>query len=99
MDSGNWQKWRKAPSTGNAWVGPETAAHANTFGNDCFGNYSWCSEQWTTPVSEPQNAIFPDRTNDCEIYDMAVGACGASTGGTFQLTIRIAGTRAVACGF
>ncbi|HET9300385.1 MAG TPA: hypothetical protein VFO11_10600, partial [Candidatus Polarisedimenticolaceae bacterium] len=96
VSSGNWNKWRKGPSTSNAWVGPDTTGHTNSFGNDCFGDYSWCSEQWSP---EPQNAIFPDRTNDCEIYDMASGACGASTGETYQLTIRIAGTRAVACGF
>ena len=77
-------------------MGPDTTGHVNDFGNACFGDYSWCSEQWSP---EPQNAIFPDRTNDCEIYDMASGACGASTGETYQLAIRIAGTRAVACGF
>ncbi len=96
VTSGSWQKWRKAPSTSNAWVGPDTAGHVNTFGNDCFGDYSWCSEQWSP---EPQNAIFPDRINDCEVYDMASGACGSSTGLTYTLSIKIAATRLVACGF
>jgi hypothetical protein len=93
VNSGSWQKWRKAPSTGDAWTGPDTAAHENTFGNDCFGDYSWCSEQFSP---EPQNAIFPNRTNDCEIYDMATGGC---QGGAWVLTIKVASTRAVACGF
>jgi hypothetical protein len=94
--SGSWNKWRKAPITGNAWQGPDTAGHLNTFGNDCFGDYSWCSEQFPT---EPQNSIFPDRTNDCEIYDLATGFCSLSTGTSWQLTIRIASTRLLACGF
>jgi len=93
--SGTWSKWRKAPSTGNAWVADNTG-HPNTYGDDCFGPYSWCSEQF---VFEPQNSIFPNRINDCEAYDLATGACGASTGETWLLTIRIASTRHLACGF
>jgi hypothetical protein len=77
-------------------VGPDTAGHVNQYGADCFGDYSWCSEQWSP---EPKNAIFPDRINDCEVYDFASGACGASTGLTYTLTIKIAATRALACGF
>ena len=96
VTSGSWNKWRKAPSTGNAWTGPDTTGHLNQFGNDCFGPYSWCSEQFSP---EPQNSIFPDRINDCEAYDLATGACGASVGGTWRLTIKIASARLTACGF
>lgn len=96
VSSGAWNKWRKTPLTGNAWQGPDTAAHVNTFGNDCFGDFSWCSEQFPT---EPQNAIFPNRTNDCEAYDLATGACRNTTGGTWTLTIKIGATRLLACGF
>lgn len=96
VTSGSWQKWRKAPSTSNAWVGPDTTGHVNQYGADCFGDYTWCSEQFNF---EPKNAIFPDRINDCEVYDFASGACGSSTGLTYSLTIKIAGTRLVACGF
>jgi hypothetical protein len=96
VTSGSWNKWRKAPATGNAWQGPDTTGHLNTFGDDCFGLYSWCSEQFSP---EPKNCIFPNRTNDCEAYDLATGACGASIGGTWQLTIRIAASRFAACGF
>ena len=92
LTSGSWNKWRKAPITGNAWQGPDTTGHLNTFGNECFGDYTWCSEQFPT---EPQNAIFPNRTNDCESYDLATGLCG----GGWQVTIRIAPTRLLACGF
>jgi len=91
VNSGSWQKWKKAPATGNVWVGPDTTGHPNSYAVDCFGDYTWCSEQFSP---EPKNAIFPDRTNDCEVYDFATGACGG-----YQLTIRIAATRAVACGF
>ena len=94
--SGSWNKWRKAPITGNAWQGPDTASHQNDFGDNCFGTYTWCSEQFPT---EPKNSIFPDRTNDCESYDFATGFCGLSTGTTWQVTIRIAPTRLLACGF
>jgi hypothetical protein len=94
--SGSWNKWRKAPITGNAWQGPDTTAHQNDFGDNCFGTYTWCSEQFPT---EPKNSIFPDRTNDCESYDLTTGFCGISTGATWQLTIRIAPTRLLACGF
>ena len=94
--SGNWNKWRKAPITGNAWQGPDTAAHDNDFGDNCFGTYTWCSEQFPT---EPKNALFPDRTNDCEAYDLATGDCGIVLGSSWQVTIRIAPTRLLACGF
>lgn len=94
--SGSWNKWRKAPITGNAWQGPDTAAHQNDFGDNCFGTYTWCSEQFPT---EPKNSLFPDRTNDCESYDLATGFCGISTGATWVVTIKIAPTRLLACGF
>jgi len=94
--SGSWNKWRKAPQTGNAWVGPTTTGNLNTYGDQCFGFYTWCSEQFST---EPQNCLFPNRTNNCEVYDNASGACGASIGGTWRLTIKIASTRFLACGF
>ena len=95
--SGSFNKWRKAPATGNSWVGPDTSPHLNTYGDNAFGPYSWCSEQFSP---EPQNCIFPDRTNDCEAYDLATGACGASLGtGTWSLTIKVASTRLRACGF
>jgi len=96
ITSGNWNKWRKAPITGNAWQGPDTSAHDNTFGDNCFGSYTWCSEQFPT---EPKNAVFPDRTNDCEAYDFATGFCGVVSGSGWQVTIRIAPTRLAACGF
>ncbi|HKY33491.1 MAG TPA: hypothetical protein VJV23_13235 [Candidatus Polarisedimenticolia bacterium] len=94
--SGSWNRWVRSPSTGGAWQGPLTAPLANTFGDDCFGPYSWCSEQFSP---EPQNAIFPDRVNDCEAYDLATGACGSTTGETWRLTIRVASSRQAACGF
>jgi len=96
--SGSWNKWRKAPSTGNAWQGPILTGQLNQFGTDAgFSEYVWCSEQFTF---EPQNCIFPHQINDCETYDQAIGACGGASGGTaWQLTIRIASTRQLACGF
>jgi len=94
--SGAWNKWRKAPLTGNAWV-LESGTHTNEYGDDSFGAFSWCSEQFGT---EPRNCIFPNRTNDCEIYDLTTGACRTSSGtGTWQLTIRTAATRLRTCGF
>jgi hypothetical protein len=96
VSSGAWSKWRKGLVTGNVWA-LESSAHTNEFGNDSFGNYTWCSEQFPT---EPRNCIFPDRTNDCEIYDLTTGECRTGSGtGTWQLTIRTATTRLRACGF
>ncbi len=96
--SGSWNKWRKAPSTGNAWQGPIVTGQLNEYGLDAgFSEYVWCSEQFTF---EPKNCIFPHQTNNCEVYDLASGACGASSDTeTWQLTIRIASTRLLACGF
>ena len=95
--SGSWNKWRKTPSTSNAWQGPLVTGQLNQYGSDTgFSEYVWCSEQFTF---EPQNCIFPHQVNDCEAYDQAIGSCGAQGGETWQLTIRIASTRLVACGF
>ncbi len=97
VPSGTWSRWRRAPITGNAWAGPFNTSLANDFGNNAFGEYSWCSEQFP---NEPQNCLFPDRVNDCEAYDLATGACAASAGThSWTVTIRIAPTRLAACGF
>ena len=93
----SWSKWRRAPSTGNAWQGPIVTGQLNEYGTDAgFPEYVWCSEQFTF---EPRNCIFPHQTNNCEAYDLASGACGASVDETWELTIRIASTRQGACGF
>ncbi|HKQ63302.1 MAG TPA: hypothetical protein VJS92_18580 [Candidatus Polarisedimenticolaceae bacterium] len=94
--SGAWSHWRRAPSTGNAWNGPSATSLVNDFGDNCFGPYSWCSEQF---AGEPQNCLFPDRLEDCEAYDQFTGACAEAAGLPWTVTIRIAPSRLAACGF
>jgi hypothetical protein len=95
--SGPWAKWRRAPLTGNVWTGPDFGGYANSFGADCFGPYSWCSEQFPF---EPANCVVPDRVDFCEAVDTAFGFdCNVSTGLPWTVTIRTASSRQVACGF
>jgi hypothetical protein len=94
--SGNWSRWYRAPSTANVWTGPYVLPLLNEYGDNSFGEGSWCSEQFP---SDPRNCLFPDRTNDCEAYDLTTGACAISLGEPWTVTIRIAATRLAACGF
>jgi hypothetical protein len=98
VSSGSWNKWYRQ-GLSSTWSGPFTAALVNEFGNDSFGgDGAWCSEQFTDGTG-PQNCLFPDRTNDCEAYDLATGACAVGSGLSWTVTIRIAPTRLAACGF
>ncbi len=94
--SGTWARWTRAPSAGSAWQGPFTTPLVNEYGDFSFGEGTWCSEQFAT---EPRNCLFPNRTNDCEAYDNATGACANAAGLPWTVTIRIAPTRLAACGF
>jgi hypothetical protein len=96
ISSGTWTRWYRAPSTGNTWSAPWTSPLWNHYGDDAFGEGSWCSEQFPF---EPQNCLFPNRTNDCEAYDQATGACAEAVGLPWTVTIRIGPTRSSACGF
>ena len=93
--SGSWNKWRKAPITGNVWQGPDTASHLNTYGSACRGPGSWCSESFPT---EPRIALDPAESA-CEVFDEATGQCGGSAGASWQVTLRIGPDQAAACGF
>ena len=90
-----WNHWFRQPPS-NAWTGPSTTALLNELGDDSFGTGSWCSEQF---ASGPKNCLFPDRTNDCEAYDMQTGACANSVGQPWTVRIRIGPTRLATCGF
>ena len=94
VTSGTWNRWIRQPPS-NTWSGPFTAGLLNELGDNSFGEGSWCSEQFT---NGPKNCLFPDRTNDCEAYDLFTGTCGLG-GPPWTVTIRIAPTRLGACGF
>ncbi len=94
--SGPWAKWRRSPFTGNMWMGPDFGSYANSYGFDCFGPYSWCSERFP----EVANCIQPAQTDICEVVDQAVVFdCNVNTGLPWTVLIRTASSRQAACGF
>jgi len=95
--SGPWAKWRRAPATGNAWLGPDFGEHTNSYGFDSLGPYSWCSEEY--PL-ELVLCVVPGQPDVCEAVDAAFGFdCNSSSGIPWRLTIRTASSRQAACGF
>jgi hypothetical protein len=95
VNSGSWDKWHRSPATSDAWTGPDAGSYANRFGSDCTQKDSWCPED---SLGGLRIAVDPrEGNNTCEAQDFdEPGFCGD---GTWQLTIRIAPTRLVACGF
>lgn len=91
--SGTWQKWYRAPHTGNVWSGPSTAPHTNYYGISCLGSYSWCALH----PDLPSLAVAPGSTDVCETWDINSFECGGFT--PWTLNIKVASTRMQACGF
>jgi len=87
--SGAWEKWHR--TEGGIWIGPDTSAYENLFGDDCAGAYSWCSE---AGLGAHLPGIAPAEPGVCEAFDNI--DCGD---GTWTLSIRVGVNRAAACGF
>ena len=87
--SGPWDKWVR--EEGGAWSGPDSTGYTNAFGFFCFGDYSWCPEQWL--ATEPAG-VGPMALDPCELFDSM-----SCSDGTWVLTLRIGVDRLSACGF
>lgn len=96
VSSGTWSKWRKSNFTGYLWEGPDTTAHLNRYGTTCHSAYAWCSETFPT---EPRLELRPSLTSTCECYDAGTSSCSGGGADSWQVTIKISGTRQNACGF
>ncbi|HXU10573.1 MAG TPA: hypothetical protein VN898_01285 [Candidatus Binatia bacterium] len=95
--SGSWQKWHRSMTTGNAWVGPDTTGHSNSYGYEALGTNSWCSEEFPFDMSL---CVIPGLHDYCEVADAAFSFdCNQSTQIPWTLTIRTASSRQAACGF
>ncbi|MCK6571487.1 collagen-like protein [Myxococcota bacterium] len=89
--SGAWNKWHRAENGG--WA-QQNAGFTNYFGTPCDGvMWSWCSE-WG--LGGRYLATMPDQSpgSPGESY-----AQGWSNGRNWRVTLRVASTRAGACGF
>jgi hypothetical protein len=96
IQSGAWNKYVRPGPTGSTWYGPITTGYMNYYGPKCTGwPYDWCSE-WA--ISSPGAAyplhfgIMPAPT-DSESF-----ATGSSPD-VGSVPLRVASTRAMACGF
>jgi len=85
--SGNWDKWSNLNGAG--WS-QNNRAYYNYYGSYCGGNNGWCSE-WS--IGGNHIAVLPSNTGGDELYN------NDYSDGSGSYTIRIAATRAEACGF
>lgn len=86
--SGSWDKWHRA--IGGSWSSAVTTSYTNYWGPSCDSdNYSWCSA-WG--LGGRSLGVMP---NDATQESYASGF----TSGTWDVTIQIAPSRKVACGF
>ena len=88
--SGPWDRWYAHQFQG--WTGPFTGAYQNSFGYDCGGPFSWCSELGLGPGAV---AVLPADTFNCESAELASG-CG---NGDWILRVGFGAGRLAACGF
>jgi hypothetical protein len=88
--SEGWNVWSREDE--GPWIGPVADSFENYFGDQCFGQYSWCSE---VLLENRSIAIHPGDAAVCEASDLVDG-CGS---GDVVLSIVIAPNRTSACGF
>jgi len=87
--SGSWNKWHRTEPGG--WIGPETTARDNWFGDSCAGAYSWCVE---TGLGGHLPGMAPGEAGLCEAFDDIT-----CSDGTWSAAIVIGVDRLSACGF
>ncbi|WP_164002840.1 MopE-related protein [Pyxidicoccus caerfyrddinensis] len=91
--SGSWNKYARPGPSGSPWYGPTTTGYVNIFGSECASYaWGWCSE-WG--INGMHFIISPaDADPECYADGWSPGPAGWP-----RVTIRIASTRAMACGF
>ena len=89
-NSENWNKWSRLGA--GTWLGPDTVARTNTYGDLCSSSYSWCLEPTLSGV---EIVVLPDVTGQCELQ-LAGASCNADN---WMLTIQVGLDRLAACGF